>query len=110
MAGYVSCYGGAALSWAAKSLKIVPLSSAEAESAVCISKDREDLVAAAVETLDTGSLSSTDAPMHGACALSCLCYLSATSCLAAGVCRETSGETHLISTEVQQDLPRSAAV
>ena len=34
MAGYASCYGGAALSWAAKSLKIVPLSSAEAESAV----------------------------------------------------------------------------
>ncbi len=34
MAGYATCYGGAALSWAAKALKIVPLSSAEAESAV----------------------------------------------------------------------------
>lgn len=34
MAGFVSIYGGAALSWAAKMLKIVPLSSAEAESAV----------------------------------------------------------------------------
>ena len=34
MAGYVSIYGGAGLSWAAKMLKIVPLSSAEAETAV----------------------------------------------------------------------------
>ena len=34
MAGYVTIYGGAALSWAAKMLKIVPLSSAEAETAV----------------------------------------------------------------------------
>ena len=34
MAGHVVMYGGAALSWAAKALKIVPLSSAEAESAV----------------------------------------------------------------------------
>ena len=52
-----------------------------------------------------GNAYSTDAPMHGACALSCLWYLTATSCLAAGVCRETRGETHLISTEVQQELP-----
>ena len=34
MAGFVSIYGGGALSWAAKTLKIVPLSSAEAETAV----------------------------------------------------------------------------
>jgi hypothetical protein len=34
MAGFATCYGGAALSWAAKALKIVPLSSAEAETAV----------------------------------------------------------------------------
>ena len=34
MAGFASIYGGAALSWAAKALKIVPLSSAEAETAV----------------------------------------------------------------------------
>ena len=32
-------------------------------------------------------------------------YLLTSLCLAAGVCRETSGETHLISIEVQQDLP-----
>ena len=34
MAGFATCYGGAAISWASKALKIVPLSSAEAESAV----------------------------------------------------------------------------
>ena len=34
MAGHCTIYGGAALSWASKALKIVPLSSAEAESAV----------------------------------------------------------------------------
>jgi hypothetical protein len=34
MAGHVVFYGGAALSWASKALKIVPLSSAEAETAV----------------------------------------------------------------------------
>ena len=31
----VGCPAGAALSWACKALKIVPLSSAEAETAVC---------------------------------------------------------------------------
>ena len=34
MGGHVVIYGGAALSWNAKALKIVPLSSAEAETAV----------------------------------------------------------------------------
>ena len=34
MGGHATQYGGAALSWNSKALKIVPLSSAEAETAV----------------------------------------------------------------------------
>ena len=64
------------------------------------------------ESLDTGLLSrlqsyayGTNALKLGARALHRPATVLASSCLAAGVCRETSGETHLISIEVQQDLP-----
>ena len=43
MAGHTVMCGGAALSWASKSLKIVPLSSAEAETAV-LSMGAKDLM------------------------------------------------------------------
>ena len=43
MAGHAVIYGGAALSWQAKALKIVPLSSAEAETAV-LSMGAKDLM------------------------------------------------------------------
>ena len=43
MAGHAVIYGGAALSWQAKALKIVPLSSAEADTAV-LSMGAKDLM------------------------------------------------------------------
>ena len=69
----------------------------------CISKDREDLVAAAGNRLTLCILYQR--PQARCSRITPPRYLLASSCLAAGVCRETSGETHLISTEVQQDLP-----
>ena len=77
----------------------------------CISKDREDLVAAAENRLTQVCFTVTEhciryqRPQARCSRISAPRYLLAPSCLAAVVCRETSGETHLISIEVQQDLP-----
>ena len=87
-------------------------SSQEGEMPPCISKDREDLVAAAgnrlIQVRSYGHRAVHTVPTLSSMVLAhyYLCFLRAPSCLATlrGCVARVCGETYMISPEVQQDL------